>query len=288
MRVGSSMLSFPFVLLLCAAQATQVRSFVAPRITRVAPWGATELQMDQSLFDSAAQQLSTNDLALWHVDGRDFTLLESARSFLMSRVQEGGAPTMGLLVALCDSIPLFPTQPISIASGALFGFGPGLAAVIVGQTLAAAFALSIGRYAGPSVMDALDNSSKARRVLEGLGLDADAGFFKVFRAIFIARQSPVLPFSVGNYLVGAATSAPIVPALLGTLLGCVPLNCVWVGVGAGGMTTLNTLEGDNGSISQYMGMLEGVGAIATLLIVLNLGKVILDVSREGSEVKETN
>lgn len=297
MRVGSAILSFPLVLSLCAVLATKVCSFVAPPITRIivsprdvtTTYRSTELHLDQFLLDPAAQKLPMNDLALGHVDGSDFTLLEFGPIvFDEPRPRGRGSHdgTVGRALRLDPALP--DAADFNRVGGSVWvwtrpGSGhlrsdPGRRVRLEHRTVRRTERHGLFRGTPPRPGGSLKVS----------GWIADAGFFKVFRAIFVARQSPVLPFSVGNYLVGAATSAPIVPALLGTLLGCVPLNCVWVGIGAGRMTTLNELEGDNGSISQYMGILEGVGAIATLLIVLNVGKVILDVSRKGSEVKETS
>ncbi|KAL7576711.1 hypothetical protein ACA910_005634 [Epithemia clementina (nom. ined.)] len=93
-------------------------------------------------------------------------------------------------------------------------------------------------------------------------------------------------------MVGAATSAPILPALLGTVIGCLPLNCVWVGAGAGGMSALDLLtqqqqgEGGGKSLlpdSPYLSALETVGVLATVLIVANVAKVVWSVWQEDKD-----
>ena len=135
-------------------------------------------------------------------------VLESLGSLVTKIAQQGGPPAMAAAVAISDSVPLLPSQPISVVAGALFGFPTGLLAVVVGQTIATAFALILGRQLGSNILDWLgrENGEKVKKVLEELGLDATADYQKVFTTILVARQSPVLPFSLGNYMVGAATS----------------------------------------------------------------------------------
>eukprot|EP00523_Entomoneis_sp_CCMP467_P006868 CAMPEP_0168727758 /NCGR_PEP_ID=MMETSP0724-20121128/5338_1 /TAXON_ID=265536 /ORGANISM="Amphiprora sp., Strain CCMP467" /LENGTH=312 /DNA_ID=CAMNT_0008774591 /DNA_START=34 /DNA_END=972 /DNA_ORIENTATION=- len=218
--------------------------------------------------------------------------IETLSDRLTQFAETGGLPVLALAVTLTDSIPLVPTQPISILAGAVLGFKGGLAAVTLGQTAATLLALVAGRQFAPTILEWLgeEKADKVQKVLQQLGLDGAANSLQVFTTILVARQSPVLPFSVGNYMVGAATSAPIVPALLGTVLGCVPLNCVWVGAGAGGMTALDTIVNhghSNGGVvdasSPYMGALETVGVVATLLTVASVVKAVWSVWQEEED-----
>ena len=80
-----------------------------------------------------------------------------------------------------------------------------------------------------------------------------------------------------------ALAASILPALLGTVIGCLPLNCVRVGAGAGGMSALDLLTSNNNNQgggdalvpdSPYLSTLEAVGVVATVLIVANVVKVV--------------
>jgi hypothetical protein len=41
-----------------------------------------------------------------------------------------------------------------------------------------------------------------------------------------------VPFSICNYTVGALTRLPLLPFFLGTVVGCVPANVLWVSMGA--------------------------------------------------------
>lgn len=219
-------------------------------------------------------------------DGASKSAVESLAIFLTNLAQKGGLPAMALAVTISDSVPLLPTQPISIIAGAVFGFQSGLTAVICGQALATLFALTMGRQLGSNILDFLgeETGAKVQKVLQELGLDSTADYKKVFTTILVARQSPVLPFSVGNYMVGAATQAPILPALLGTVLGCIPLNCVWVGAGAGGMTALDMLtRGGAEPSNPYLGTIEAVGVAATIVTVVAVAKAVWSVWNDDGD-----
>ena len=136
------------------------------------------------------------------------TTLKSLGALITEWAEQGGPTAMSMAVAISDAVPLLPTQPISVLAGALFGFQTGLLVVVLGQSLATIFALVVGRQLGSNILAILgrDNSDKIKKVLEQLGLDSTADYKKVFTTILVARQSPVLPFSLGNYMVGAVTS----------------------------------------------------------------------------------
>jgi uncharacterized membrane protein YdjX (TVP38/TMEM64 family) len=214
-------------------------------------------------------------------------MLDSLRETVLKVATEGGPPILVLAVALADSIPLVPTQPISIVAGALFGLKLGLPAVVIGQAFATSFALLFGRYVlTNSEWNVFEQAaegkdrSKLAKVLDELtsGLNSDDPR-AVFLTILLARQSPVLPFSLGNYFIGAATQAPILPALAGTLVGCLPLNLIWVGAGAGGMAAVDLVK-SNGLLAEG---LETVGAVVTLSIVAFVVKTVMKVYGEDAE-----
>ena len=218
-------------------------------------------------------------------------VFDDFRDQIAAIAQQGGPPIMALAVALADSIPLVPTQPISIVAGALFGLKLGLPAVIFGQTMATLFAFIFGRNVlSNSDWNVFENTqdadkSKLSKVLEELTVGLNSGDPKtVFFTIFLARQSPVLPFSLGNYFVGAATKAPILPALAGTVLGCLPLNLVWVGAGAGGMAAVDMVK-ENGLLAEG---LEGFGALVTLGLVAAVVNTVKKVYSEDEAEAKTS
>jgi uncharacterized membrane protein YdjX (TVP38/TMEM64 family) len=191
------------------------------------------------------------------------------------------AVLVAMAVVTTDTVPLLPTQPVAVFAGAALGFTKALAAVVAGQAVATVLALCIGRYwlarrsgsggDGGGFMGGKDG--KARRFIDEMasgGLN-NPDFGRVFFTIAVARQSPVLPFSLGNYLIGALTDAPALPVVLGTVVGCFPLNCFYIGVGAGGMQAVNrALTSSEGAKLQAVAKI--VGILTSCLVLVGTAK----------------
>lgn len=197
---------------------------------------------------------------------------------------------MGMAAVVCgaDMIPGAPTQPIAIAAGALFGLPNGLLAVCVGQAFAAAGALTLSRT--PAVRELIlskeqelesESPNKLRLSLNAVAKRIDSqGFWGVIATVVGVRQSPIIPFSLGNYYLGLFTRAPPAAVLAGTLVGCFPLNALWVYVGASTQGALEkVLAGeavDPGELLQSPAgsALEVLGGLATLAIVVAVGRAM--------------
>lgn len=232
----------------------------------------------------------------YSADSSNSSYLESLWQAMAETAQEFGAWTMILSVALLDAIPFFPTPPASVVAGAVLGFPLGLPVVMIGQALATALAMWLGRYvwsAQPQAQSADEEQStlvtntprkntttKLSRVLDELasGLNSD-DWKTVFGTILLARQSPLLPFSLGNYFMGASTKAPIPPVVLATVVGCIPLNCLWVGAGAGGTAAMEAMQ-EHDSLAKGI---QVVGIIASAAIVLLMGRVVYRVCNEEQQ-----
>jgi len=188
---------------------------------------------------------------------------------------------MAATITVLDSVPLFPTPSITILAGALFGFQYGLAAVLLGQIGATAFCFLIGRYV-LSDMNLFQNEdgkddSTLKRVLDELTSGLNSNDFKtVFLTILVARQSPILPFSLGNYFVGTATTASLFPILLATAVGVLPLDILYVGAGAGGSVVLEKMQ-EGGALAEGV---QAAGVLATLALVAYTGKTVYKVIQE--------
>lgn len=181
-------------------------------------------------------------------------------------VISGGPLAAYAAVVLCDSLPLVPTQPLTIAAGAAFGLGPGLAIVMAGQTTAAAICFTIGRSViGP---DKVEGIFGPKFVSVASQFAATEDWETTFKSVLLLRQSPVIPFSVGNYILGAATNAPIPALMAGTIVGCLPLNALYTATGAavkeGAKAFLDNLGLDLLEVEEILGL---VGAGATVAIV---------------------
>eukprot|EP00567_Pseudictyota_dubia_P015102 CAMPEP_0197436710 /NCGR_PEP_ID=MMETSP1175-20131217/4139_1 /TAXON_ID=1003142 /ORGANISM="Triceratium dubium, Strain CCMP147" /LENGTH=225 /DNA_ID=CAMNT_0042966079 /DNA_START=190 /DNA_END=867 /DNA_ORIENTATION=+ len=196
--------------------------------------------------------------------------------------ERGGPLSLSLAVFIADIVPFFPSQPLAILAGAVFGFTTGLLFFELGQALAVSFCILVGRFVlsrrtkGYQSIDA-DEDSKLAQVLEELtsGLNL-ADCWKVFVTVLVARQSPVIPWSLGNYFVGASTSAMLMPAILGTVLAVVPGNLMLCGAGAGALALVKA----HGFVGEG---LEVIGVVATLILVYVVVKAIQKVYRPDRE-----
>ncbi|GAB4820468.1 hypothetical protein N2152v2_007514 [Parachlorella kessleri] len=165
-----------------------------------------------------------------------------------------------LLVGCFEMIPLFPTQPLSLASGLLFGAQKGALCMCIGTTLAAAGAFAVSRGVGKPIAEKvieyelkeLDGSvepngrgssrggsgglkSKLHAIEEAI---EQGSFWKQAGAIFLLRLTPVVPFSASNYLLGL-TPLPVAPYLAGTVAGMSCWSLVYASLGGASRSLLS-------------------------------------------------
>jgi uncharacterized membrane protein YdjX (TVP38/TMEM64 family) len=151
-----------------------------------------------------------------------------------------GPAAFALAVATCECIPLFPTQPLSLASGLLFGAGKGAVAMLAGTTLAAMIAFTVARGVGRPLAERI---IRAEMVQEGASDSSDSdkfagepvgpvqakllevqeaiergSFMQQASAILVLRLTPIVPFSASNYVLGLSP-VPLAPYLAGTVAG---------------------------------------------------------------------
>lgn len=169
------------------------------------------------------------------------------------RADFGAAGLRGLLLfaalyALLSLLPL-PLSVLTIAAGAVFGLGQGLAGVLLGAWLGAMTAFGIARALGRDAVQRITGrrASSLDAQLQRRGLPAVLGI----------RLVPVLPFTAVNYLSGL-TAVRFYAYALGTAIGIVPGTAAYVTVGAygrqpGSWPFWSALAG--------LGLLAGVGML---------------------------
>jgi len=117
-------------------------------------------------------------------------------------------------VAIAECVPLLPTQPLSLASGLLFGPTKGAALMLLGVCLAAANAYLISRTVGASLAARIVRAEGAgggggdamsRKLAEVTAAIEGGGPLKQFTAIVLLRLTPVVPY---RYKFTAAAAPP--------------------------------------------------------------------------------
>ena len=121
-------------------------------------------------------------------------------------------------VTFCECIPLFPTQPVSLAAGLLFGAGKGAALVWAGAMLAALVAFQVSRsglrplaerliraemsegQGGEEEASGTGGSGKLKAMLWHVEEAIEHGSFgKQSLAIFLLRMTPLVPYRCGSW-----------------------------------------------------------------------------------------
>lgn len=137
-------------------------------------------------------------------------------------------------MAICECIPFFPTQPLSIGAGLLFGAGSGAVLNLVGLCSASTLAFTLSRTAFRGFAEAVvkaetggegngaaaanpvkDQIEKAQQLIE------NGGPGQQFTAILLLRLTPIVPFSASNYVLGL-TPVPYAPFIAATIVGTPP------------------------------------------------------------------
>ncbi|CAN7078042.1 unnamed protein product, partial [Brassica oleracea var. botrytis] len=162
-----------------------------------------------------------------------------------------------------------PALPLTMSAGLLFGSLIGTIIVSISGTMAASVAFLIARYfARERILKLVEGNKKFLAIDKAIGEDG-------FRVVTLLRLSPLLPFSLGNYLYGL-TSVKFVPYVFGSWLGMLPGSWAYVSAGAFGRAIIQEesnvgLPGGNGQL-----LTLGLGLLVTALAatyVTRLAKV---------------
>ncbi|CAN7127631.1 unnamed protein product [Brassica rapa subsp. narinosa] len=156
-----------------------------------------------------------------------------------------------------------------MSAGLLFGSLVGTIIVSISGTMAASVAFLIARYfARERILKLVEGNKKFLAIDKAIGENG-------FRVVTLLRLSPLLPFSLGNYLYGL-TSVKFVPYVFGSWLGMLPGSWAYVSAGAFGRAIIQEesnvgLPGGNGQL-----LTLGLGLLVTALAatyVTRLAKV---------------
>lgn len=165
------------------------------------------------------------------------------------------------VIAECLALP---ATPLTLSAGYLFGLPQGIALTILSGSVAAAIAFTLSRtLLRPQIEKIAAESEDFQRINKAVEKEG-------FKIIVLLRLSPLLPFSISNYIFGL-TSVSFSDFLAATLLGFTP--------GTAALITLSStfrdvaLAGDGADQSWFV---PAVGIFFTF----GLLKLVTDIARE--------
>jgi len=183
--------------------------------------------------------------------------LEASRA----RIAALGAlgPLLFGLVYVVAALLFVPGAVITLAAGTLFGPWLGTAVVSVASTTAAALAFLLARSVLRRRVEAWAAARPKFAALDG------AIRREGWRVVGLLRLSPVMPFSLGNYLFGV-TPVAFGPYVLVSWIAMLPGTFLYVSLGAAGASAAS------GETDVWRMTLLGVGIVATVAVTVLLGR----------------
>ncbi|XP_052140711.1 uncharacterized protein LOC127760483 [Oryza glaberrima] len=168
-----------------------------------------------------------------------------------------------------------PAIPLTMSAGLLFGSITGTVIVSISGTLAAAVAFLIARYfARERILKLVEGNKKFLAIDKAIGENG-------FKVVTLLRLSPLLPFSLGNYLYGL-TSVKFLPYVLGSWLGMLPGSWAYVSAGAFGRAIIqDESEIGLGGNSQLLTL--GIGLLFTAIAATYVTRLAKDAVKEIDE-----
>lgn len=173
---------------------------------------------------------------------------------------QGWSASLSLLgVYILAVIFLLPLLPFAIAAGVFFGFWHGTLVALVAINTGALVSFLISRYwLKRWFLTAFRSGYSQHHTNSGpLGLLTSSDI----RIISLLRLNPMVPFSLHNYLYGAAKTN-LRPYLWGTFFGSAPFTLLLVYFGVTGRVVYNA-----GSLGPWQYSMIGLGILLSLSLL---------------------
>lgn len=195
-------------------------------------------------------------VALLVVAVRVLPVGEWLRSFQAWVAGQGawGGVLYGVVYVLA-ALLFVPGSVLTVGAGLLFGLVWGTVIVSLAATTAAAAAFLIARYLARSRVEALAARNR------NFGAIDRAIREKGWRIVALLRLSPLVPFSIGNYLYGL-TPVSFWPYVLASWAAMLPGTVLYVYLGAAGKAAAG---GGRGPLEWA---LFGAGLVATAVVTI--------------------
>lgn len=196
--------------------------------------------------------------------------LVDALTDLFTRLGYGAYPAYALLLICISVLPLMSALLFIFVAGMLFGPVKGTVLVSLSLSTSAIIASFVAKVTASKKDFTLETlSPRAARI------DAAIGTRPVQTKLLLMtllRLSPIMPFTFSNYLTGLTSLSPLV-IFLGTLLGTLPTQFVYVTAGSLGRQALE------GGLNMPPAVAIG-GAVATIAAIVMVGQIAGSVSQK--------
>lgn len=166
-----------------------------------------------------------------------------------------------VLVYVMTTVLLIPGSALGLSAGALFGVVRGSLLVSLASTLGATCAFLLGRYlARDWVAKKLESRDAFTSMDQAVAKEG-------WRIVFLARLSPVLPFTLLNYAFGL-TRVSLRDYVFASWIGMMPGTVMYVYLGS---IARSGLGGQERTPAQWL--LYGAGLIATVAVVVVITRI---------------
>ncbi len=202
-------------------------------------------------------------LGSWVSPGGAIAMVRSMVEFLRGAGVAGPGlfAALQVLVAVSGAVP---ASLLGVAAGALYGLVAGFALAALGSLLGAVIAFGLSRSLFRSFVERLVSRHGRLRSLDA-AVSRDG-----WKLVCLLRLSPVMPFSATSYLLGLSSIS--LPNYLAGTLASLPALLAYVFLGS--LTDAGLSAWTSGG-NPLRWVLLGVGGIATLLLMVHLGRLVL-------------
>ena len=214
--------------------------------------------------------------------------LERGTEALESAIADRGVLGYGIFVGVyvVAALLFVPGSVMTLAAGAIFGLWVGIALVSLAATLVAAIAFLLSRYV---LRDQVEEMASKRPKFAAID---EAISEKGWKIIGLLRLSPVIPFSISNYLFGL-TKIHFLLYLAVSWAAMIPGTFMYVYLGSAGRAGASAVGGESGRSAGEWALLT-VGLVATVAVTIYVTRTARaalaersDVETESSEDDET-
>lgn len=173
-------------------------------------------------------------------------------------------PAAGMIygfVYIGAALLFIPGSILTLGAGVVFGLVWGTVIVSLASTVAAALAFLVARYAARRrIEEVARGNQKFHAIDQAIGL-------KGWKVVLLLRLSPVVPFSLSNYLYGL-TAVRFWPYVVASWAGMLPGTVLYIYLGMAGRSAAA-----GGARNVWEWILLGAGLAATVFVTILLARV---------------